>query len=180
MNTTSSSSDLLSNELIDAVVDTLSQGEALLQMLDDDVYSRKLRDAMHASIGGHFRHCLDHFICLMSALDTGSLNYDLRERDASLESDRFAAINMTGRIKRDFIATTEGLCNLPLQVSCKVNYDTEDAQRVTSCIERELMYVVAHTIHHYALIRLLAGLMDVTLPKDFGVSPSTVVHRSGK
>ena len=41
-----------SNELIRSVLETLAQGELLLGCVGDDDYTRKLRVAFNASIGG--------------------------------------------------------------------------------------------------------------------------------
>jgi len=40
------------------------------------------------------------------------------------------------------------------------------------------MYAVAHAVHHYALIGVMAGIMGVELPAGFGVAPSTLKHQS--
>jgi hypothetical protein len=80
--------------LLDSVIETLSQGETLLQELDDRAYTRRLPVAFNASIGGHYRHCLDHFSSLLNAVSEGDLNYDVRERGTAVEHDRFAALNV--------------------------------------------------------------------------------------
>jgi hypothetical protein len=40
------------------------------------------------------------------------------------------------------------------------------------------MYVVAHAVHHYALIGVMAGVMGMSLPAGFGVAPSTLKHQA--
>jgi len=45
-----------------------------------------------------------------------------------------------------------------------------------STVARELNYVVAHAIHHYALIAVIAGISGIRLPREFGVAPSTLNH----
>jgi hypothetical protein len=40
------------------------------------------------------------------------------------------------------------------------------------------MYAVAHAIHHYALIAVMCGMLDVVLPAGFGVAPSTVKYHA--
>ena len=46
-----------------------------------------------------------------------------------------------------------------------------------SAVGREIMYAVAHAVHHYALIGIMAGIMGVQMPPGFGVAPSTVKHQ---
>ncbi len=170
----------ISQELIDALLETLDQGEVMLHVLDDDQYSKHLPSAMNASIGGHYRHCLEHFISLIRSLEAEDLNYDARDRDSSLENDRFAALNMTRQMKRDFSDRLSGLLDRRIKVINRVNYSVKAPQVVESTLGREIMYVVAHAVHHYALIRLMGGLLEIALPKDFGVAPSTVAFRSGR
>ena len=55
-------------ELIEAVIETLRQGERLLAEVSDETYTRKVRVAFDASIGGHYRHCLDHLARCLRAL----------------------------------------------------------------------------------------------------------------
>ena len=47
-----------------------------------------------------------------------------------------------------------------------------------STFGRELVYAIAHAIHHYALISVMARLLDVRLPPHFGIAPSTVAHEA--
>jgi hypothetical protein len=48
---------------------------------------------------------------------------------------------------------------------------------VLSSLEREVSFVVAHTIHHCATIAVLAGIGPERLPERFGVAPSTPVEK---
>ena len=68
MNFSHSPSD---SDLIQAAVETLLQGEMLLQSIDDDDYVSKVPIAFNASIGGHYRHCLDHFRSLLDSAFEG-------------------------------------------------------------------------------------------------------------
>ena len=54
-----------------------------------------------------------------------------------------------------------------------------DSPLTLSTYGRELVYAIAHAIHHYALISVMARLLEVVLPAHFGVAPSTVAHQSG-
>src|SRR5262245_65207922 len=88
--------------LITAVIEVLNQGEVLLSELEDENYVRKLPTAFNASIGGHYRHCLDHFRSLIGAAHEGDLNYDHRERGTLVETDRFAALNATRAVREAY------------------------------------------------------------------------------
>ena len=165
-------------ELIQAVIETLNQGEALLAQMSDETFTRKLPVAFNASVGGHYRHCLDHFRSLLNAAAAGDLNYDRRERGTLIENDRFAALNATRELRAGYESLDAGWLTRPLVVTCKTSYATGGSQVSPSTVGREIMYAVAHAVHHYALIGIMAGLMGVPLPADFGVAPSTIRHQN--
>ena len=41
---------------------------------------------------------------------------------------------------------------------------------------RELAFVLSHTIHHNALIDVMARTLGVPVPDRFGYAPSTIAH----
>jgi len=164
-------------ELLQSVVETLNQGEQLLQDVSDDCYVRRVPAAFNASIGGHYRHCLDHFRSLLEAAASGDLNYDHRERGTLIESDRFAALNATRELREGYERLDAELLQRPLAVTCKTSYASSGSQASPSTVGREIMYSVAHAVHHYALIGVMGGLMGVPLPSGFGVAPSTLKHQ---
>ena len=68
----------------------------------------------------------------------------------------------------------------PLRVKMAVSADgTRDVPLTESSINRELQYLQAHTIHHYALVALLLKTRGENPPSDFGFAPSTLQHAQG-
>jgi len=165
-------------ELIESVIETLRQGEILLGEISDEAYLRKVTVAFNASIGGHYRHCLDHFNTLLEAAAAGDLNYDHRERGTLVENDRFAALNATCQVRAGFEKLNPDFLARHLNVACKTSYSTSGSQVSPSTVGREVMYTVAHAVHHYALIGVMAGVMGLSLPAGFGVAPSTLKHQA--
>ena len=165
-------------ELIQAVIETLAQGEALLQNIDDETYTRKVALTFNASVGGHYRHCLDHFRTLLNAAAEGDLNYDHRERGTLVEQDRFAALNATRELREGYEELNAIFLNRALRVTCKTSYGTNGSQVSASTVGREIMYSVAHAVHHYALIGVMGGIMGIQMPAGFGVAPSTLKHQA--
>jgi len=165
------------NALIESVAEILNQGETLLTEINDESYTVKLRAAFNASIGGHYRHCLDHFRSLLEASSTGHLNYDHRERGTLIESDRFAALNATRELRANIHSLSTNCLSRELNVTCKTSYSTVGSQSAPSTVGREIMYVVAHAVHHFALIGIMGGLMGLKMPDGFGVAPSTLNHQ---
>jgi len=167
-----------SQELIHSVLETLGQGEALLTQLSDEDYTRRVAIAFNASVGGHYRHCLDHFRSLLDSATYGDLNYDHRERGTLIESDRFAALNATRELREDYERLDPSFLMRPLNVTCKTSYATSGSQVSPSTVGREIMYSVAHAVHHYALIGVMCGVMGLKVPAGFGVAPSTLKHQN--
>jgi hypothetical protein len=164
--------------LIESVIEVLNQGEILLEEMDNELYVRRLPAAFNASIGGHYRHCLDHFRSLLDSAAAGDLNYDHRERGTLIETDRFAALNTTRALRDGYRQLSAECLNRALKVTCKTSYATSESQVSPSTVGREIMYAVAHAVHHYALIGIMGGLMGLKMPSGFGVAPSTVKHQA--
>jgi len=175
MNTQSSNAD---RELVQSAIEILQQGEMLLTEISDTAYTHKVPVAFNASIGGHYRHCLDHFRTLLEAASAGDLNYDHRERGTLVESDRFAALNATRELREGYELFDLVLLSRNLAVTCKTSYASSGSQISPSTVGREIMYSVAHAVHHYALIGIMGGIMGLQLPPGFGVAASTLKHQA--
>src|SRR6516164_8790387 len=117
-------SHLDSTELLQSVLEALAQGESLLMEVSDEDYTRKVPLAFNASIGGHYRHCLDHFRSLLDSASQGHLNYDHRERGTLVEHDRFAALNATRELREGYEHLDPVFLFRPLAVTCKTSYAT--------------------------------------------------------
>jgi uncharacterized damage-inducible protein DinB len=167
-----------SPELLDSVREILRQGEILLPAISDEAYTCKLAVAFNSSIGGHYRHCLDHFQILLNAVGAGDLDYDQRERGTRVETDRLAALEATRELIVGYQDLDPAWLSRSLAVTCKTNYATSGSQTSPSTIGREVMYSVAHAVHHYALIGVMAGILGVPLPAGFGIAPSTLKHQA--
>jgi hypothetical protein len=162
--------------IISALREVLTQGVVLLSSVEPEIYRQTLPAAFDSSIGGHYRHCLDHFQTLLETKGC-LLDYDARPRDPRIEKDREFARICTLRLR--------DLCSeIPLSrfedtvlVRSKVSYSCQQPSTVSSTVGREAMYVVAHAIHHYALIGIMGALQNARLPEGFGVAPSTVKYR---
>lgn len=160
-----------------ALEDVLLQGCALLESLSAEDYRRR-QDAPFggSSLGAHYRHVLDHFLCLLEGLRGGRINYDERRRDPELETSveaaRLATWELLGAFSRLPADAFEDECT----VVCSVGYAEDGVQAVTSNLAREVIYCVGHAIHHYAIVKLLCAGMAVALPYEFGIAPSTLKH----
>lgn len=166
--------------MINAVEDVLQQALALLSAMDGATYSLKLGAPYDASIGQHYRHVLDHFICLVTGLESGRVDYDQRSRNRDIETDVEYARGITAMLLGQFQDLSEEVLNLPCDVVYSIGYRDSEAEVVASTVGREIAFSVGHAIHHFAIVRFLCAELAVTVPKEFGVAPSTLKHRAAR
>lgn len=171
----------MSNEaLIDSVEDVLAQGIKLLNAVDSATYG-KLAGAPHsASIGQHYRHVLDHFLCLLDGMKTGLIDYDRRDRARELESDLDAARDRTVQLARVFGSMDWRELGSRCTVLYSIGYSHGEAQQIETVLGREIAFCVSHAIHHYAIIRFVCAHFGICVPPEFGVAPSTLKFRAAQ
>lgn len=163
--------------ILNAAVDILQQGEDLLRGLSAANYSRRLPVAFNACIGGHYRHCLDHFTSLLRSAQSDEVDYDHRDRDLRIESEPEFARTLTEQIRLELQKRPLSSLESGVRVRCEVSYTHGDSPEMNSTFGRELAYCIAHAIHHFALISVMARLMEIPLHANFGVAPSTIAHQ---
>ena len=163
--------------ILDAAIAILSQGEELIRALSSQNYTQRVPLAFNACIGGHYRHCMDHFTSLLRGLYADEVDYDHRERDARIESQPDFALALTQQMRARLEKLPLGALDASVRARCEVSYAHGDSPVTGSTFGREMVYSIAHAIHHYALISVMARLMDAKLPEQFGVAPSTVAHQ---
>ncbi len=159
-------------------LDALRQGRELLSILDNEKYTSECAHAFNATIGQHYRHCLDHFDTFLTQVSEGVVNYDLRLRKADIEENIHVALELT----KEFEMAIEEMKILDPDKKIFLNAGTghEELTLCESTIARELYYVTAHATHHYALIAVIGCHFGIELPKNFGIAPSTVAYHDAK
>jgi hypothetical protein len=139
-------------------------------------YTQRVPAAFNASIGSHYRHCLDHFTSLFRALDSDEVDYDRRERDPRIENEPEFALSRTQQLRQTLQQLTPMDLARRVKMRGEVSYLPGHSPMTHSTYGRELVSAISHTIHHYALIAIIARLLEITLPPHFGVAPSTLTH----
>lgn len=164
----------LSEILARSVAEILRQGVDLLEVIDDESYTRAQNEAYTdgGAVGGHFRHCLEFVICFLTGAAGGRVDYNRRERNFEIETNRRSAI-------REYEKTIEELENFVSPGNDGLLVKPEDVARdedlwCASSVARELEFLHSHTIHHYALIGFKLRALGFNLPAEFGVAPSTL------
>ena len=171
---------MITRSLNTAVKDVLQQGCIFLERIGDATYARPMEGPDQgkpvASLGAHYRHVLDHFLCLAEGIRTGQVNYDQRRRNPQLESSVTCARLVTEGLIEEFGGLSSEILQSECAVTYSVGYGETDAEAVRSNLARELMFCVGHAIHHYAILKILCAGIGVKLPYEFGVAPSTLKH----
>ena len=158
----------------------LLQGLQLLDECDPQTYAQMAPPPFGASIGKHFRHVLDHFLCLASAIGTGTVNYDHRSRNRLMETSLDHARSHAEMLIWLFGTLTDRECEQPCIVQCSVEYGEGESQSTVSTFGRELAYCISHSVHHFAIMKLICAQMDVEVAEEFGVAPSTLKYRAAQ
>lgn len=149
--------------------ESLDQIKMVIASLPEETYA--------GQIGSHVRHCLDHFTSLIDGIKVGLIDFDRRERDPRIEASRSLALARISEIE-------EGLQQLnikylPSTIKVVVMEGLDDRQKrvLVSSLPREIHYVSMHTVHHLAMIRILAKDGGALWPKDIGVALSTIAYQ---
>ncbi len=142
----------------------------------------RLGDAQYASprgawspVGAQLRHVIEHYQCFLEGLPEGRVDYDARRRDSALERSRHHA-------RAAVIELDQALAGLvvplerSLEVQMRCSADDPVASWSRSSVGRELQFLVSHSVHHFALIKLLIVGDGIELPEEFGLAPSTLAH----
>jgi uncharacterized damage-inducible protein DinB len=143
--------------------------------MTDEQYMRKPVGAVSSTVGGHVRHCLDHVEALLAGLEEGELSYDHRQRGTEVETNREAALDVIRRQERQLLAFPLHVESRPLRLSVMVSSGLPPTE-VETTVGRELAFVLSHTVHHNALIAVMARTLGVPVPDCFGYAPSTIAH----
>jgi len=159
------------NTIIQQNISILQQGKNLLKKMDDDLYQHCSETVFGSSIGSHVRHNLDHYTNFLAGLASGEINYENRQRDLLIETDRnsaMALIDETCVRLKNLCAPVE-----PLQLWL-VSPENHGGTWATTSTSRELDFLMSHTIHHYAIVTIMCRLEGQDVEKGFGVAPSTL------
>ena len=145
----------------------------LLTQLSDAQFLHKNIYLGNASIGGHTRHIIELFGCVINGYQAGKTDYFNRQRNMRLENDRNIAIAALLNL-----AATVNQPDKPMQLALE-NDCGAATEHVHTTYYREMVYNMEHTIHHLALIRVALREMKLELVSDdFGIAYSTLAYQS--
>jgi uncharacterized damage-inducible protein DinB len=163
-------------QLSKACSEILNQLEDTVSQISEADFCKPSATLSQATVGQHLRHTLEFFICLEDGFGKGVINYDKRNHDRLIETDKFIALAAIDRI-RGFISTQSD----DKQLKLEVGYDrhNDDFIIISTNYFRELTYNIEHAIHHMAIMKI--GVNEIApyvkLVDNFGVAVSTVRYR---
>lgn len=158
-------------QLIDSNVQALREGASLIRLLQSGQYTQGFKPAFQSTIGAHFRHVLEHYRCFVSQLSGGTFCYDKRERDQLLERDADYALQTIDDIEQ----AVSALSGLDAGRGFFIE-DEQTSEPVSTNLNRELLFLQSHTVHHYAIIGAMTRALGSQPDEDFGVAIATRVH----
>ncbi len=143
--------------------------EALTQSMARNQYTMPVFELGNASVGQHVRHTIEIIQALVNGYLGGEVNYEKRKRDLEIETAPEYAANLCRNLS---FLTDRKDKRLFL-----IEEDTEASLSTT--YQREVHFVLEHTIHHMALIKTALRILKCdNTPENFGMAYSTIKYRA--
>ena len=164
-------------DLKNACCEILSQLSDVTEQIHENDFKSPVDALGGSSIGQHLRHTLEFFFCLEKGYELGLINYDNREHDKLIETDKFIASAAIDRITR-FVSSMDVNKSLKLELSYTMSMNSSVI--VETNYYRELIYNIEHAVHHMAIMKI--GLRSIApyiqLSPAFGIAASTIRYQS--
>jgi len=165
------------NPDLDAALGLLDQASDLAARVDPGSWTSPRPEFRDSTLGQHLRHTLEHLEALVAGVESGTVDYDARARDASLETSPAAARRRCHQLATSLAELGESFPpSQPLCVTASSASSGESPARESS-FGRELQFVVSHTIHHFAIVAAICHRLDIAVDAELGIAPSTLKHR---
>jgi len=147
----------------------------LLEHISDKEYTTSIVHLNQSTIGKHVRHITEFFSCFLNGINANKINYDLREREEKLETNKTYTIETLQRIS-DEISTHFNQSDILFEYN--FSSDSTQSSSLLSSTLRELIFCLDHSIHHQALIKvaLIELKKEYLVKENFGMAYSTIRH----
>lgn len=157
----------------------IDQAVKLLESISDASYANPAPLNLGSSVGAHLRHCIDHYANFLAGIPTGRIDYDTRQRERAIETDRNVAIQKMHVLISELNAlSSREDQRIFIKMDCGNDQD-EHLWWTESTIRRELQFLISHTVHHFALIKMTLVAGGIHAGSDFGMAPSTLRYHQG-
>ena len=164
--------------MITSQLEIIEQGQLYLNTVSKKDYTEIMSPNFMSSAGSHMRHIIDHYLAIISGLNSEFIDYDTRVRGSQLESSPALAINKLNEIAVWIKSLGEDELNKMITLSTEVSVTNKNVQKVQTSVARELVFAGSHAVHHYAMIAQISFAQQSTLqtkalPQTFGLAPAT-------
>ncbi len=156
------------NVLVERVCGEFVRSMKLIEGTSDEIYTACSEKS--GSIGAHFRHNIDFVNNFLQGIESGKIDYNIRERDVRIETNRHYAIERTA----EAIEKLSSLSDESLGAGVLVRSEVDERIFHQSSVLRELEFLHSHTIHHYAIVAEKLRDAAIEIDFEFGVAPSTL------
>lgn len=128
-----------------------------------------------STIGQQFRHIIEFYLILIKALDTKLVCFDKRSRKPSIEKDPDIIKELFYQIK-DILKKLNSDKKLQLEHGNSYSDDRYCEEKINTTLMRELHFVLEHSIHHLAIIKMAVRSIcpEIKIDVEIGVAPSSL------
>lgn len=157
---------------ISALDDHLGRLAEVLSRTPAEVYAdAKIDLCFGGTVGGHVRHVMDHVRNLLDGFGSGVINYEVRRRGDAAESSPADAVVVIASLRARASSSLQDESGV-VRVSAMVSREG-GMVAASSTLGREIVYVVDHTVHHMAMIRMMLERAGIVCPAGFGLAAGT-------
>ncbi|SFS50188.1 hypothetical protein SAMN04487906_0585 [Zhouia amylolytica] len=159
--------------IIEATCQNLTKLKNQISLLSEDQYVKPMEVLNNSTIGMHVRHVLEFYQCLIASKNSKILNYDLRNRDISIETRIKVCLAQIETILQ-VVCEEKG----DFQITLEADYcESEEKECISlqTTYFRELLYNIEHAVHHMAIIKIGMKALGIEgIDDNFGVAASTI------
>lgn len=166
--------------MLTSQLEIIKQGQDYLDTLiinnNTEDYCNVISPLFISSAGAHMRHIIDHYLALITGLQSGKVDYDVRHRNAKVEQDPQLALDKLVQISCWLKSLAGTDLTRTLALSTEISVHEKKVQLVPTSLARELVFTGSHAVHHYAMIGQIAKQQEMILPSSFGIAPATATY----
>lgn len=156
-------------------IEAIEQCLSLTDRISPEAYTCLDATVVVSSIGEHFRHILDIYRAITRALDTDIrlIDYDVRRRGHLCETEPDIAGEEFRTLLYRLNSFNEEHLLVPVTVKTEVSLKETESTTLSSTLLRELIFTSSHTVHHLAIISIVAKLQNLYVDANLGIAPAT-------
>lgn len=162
---------------LDGCLTAITRCADIVASMTDEQYAESMAD--QATIGQHIRHCVEHFSTFLEGVESGTIDYDTRERDAALEVNRQNAITALNELLDRLRAMSSERLDTPLRLR-QIASSGAQCVEVNTSVARELLFLSGHAVHHIAICVMLAERSGTRIPSEAALAYSTEAYRAAQ